>query len=340
MDVCRLFVLIQSIFVWLATGLLEHLNFKQTKNTHKIVYEQGTLPFPGDENCADIFDADSSFLCDVDQWLTVAEASDLYYWLRSHNYITCFEASAHKSDCFHKSITHYPSLFVSMVDMIRLNNASDCFPRKLSDQATPKRAELDSLANNGLFHFTSDSLEQFYADKEPPLCQVDIFLLLVKAVTLCDNGVWLTLRNHRKPMLGIALRLHGEQVLQEELTSSLKKLINTIVLNGSLLTTLDIIKTTLSALQPIINHAHEQQTFPLPESPCSKDFKNGHHIPKWAMTTFIVSVVLILFCTFIGYFINSHARAPQFCDPNPFTLINFGRRNGRKWRAGFGGGLI
>ncbi|KFD46331.1 hypothetical protein M514_12782 [Trichuris suis] len=302
-------------------------------------YDLTTFPAPDSPLCLNRSDYHSAFICDPDSWLSreafesvhllfISSKMRMTHCLNHPNRLPCPDGNLSQQNSSNLESAH-----LVMVNKVTLVNASRCekFPTEPFEE---KNLEVEEVAYENLMRFAT-SLLHMWNSRDGPTCVVDILLMMVKEVVLCDRGSRLTLRNHQRPTLVVTVRGEDDKLF----LGALKRLADENNRNVSLSSIPQRVENALVALEPLLETFRKsKRSRDSPES-CPPSGRPNSNIPTWAITTIVVSLFLIVVCTFVGYLVNNRSQTLRICDPNPFTLIDFTRRK-RKWRAGFGGGLI
>uniref|UniRef100_A0A5S6QTJ9 Uncharacterized protein n=1 Tax=Trichuris muris TaxID=70415 RepID=A0A5S6QTJ9_TRIMR len=302
-------------------------------------YDLATFPDPESPSCLTRPDVQDGLICDPNRWLSkeahisvhrlfVSSKMQLIHCFHRRNRLPCVQGNSS-----HPNPTDLQSAHFVMADKVSLVNVSLC-DKSATQPLEDKNVEVEEIAYKELMRFSTSLLNKWNG-RGCPACTVDILLMMVKEMVLCDRGTRLTLRNHRRPTLVVAIRGEDEGLF----FGALKRLADENNRDISLSSIPQRVEKALLALEPVLRALRQFRRSNIPRELCPSVGRPNHNIPTWATTTILVCLLLIVICTFVGYLVNNRSQTLQICDPNPFSLIDFTRRK-RKWRAGFGGGLI
>ncbi|VDP15020.1 unnamed protein product [Soboliphyme baturini] len=299
-----------------------------TIESSNVVFTSTTFPLPCNFVCHHGY-LDLPFACDPDRWLSQMEAIKLKEWIKNSQFGDCFSHGSFAPG--HSFIKRY-NIALVMVDSIDTAGTANGRCQEIAEEEEESQSttdnesnqgyDVDAIANRKAQKFASHLRWRYSTFRED--CTTDVLLLYAKEVIMCQNGVKLTLRNENNPVVAISFSSEVEEIVQRE--KRRKK-------TNSLTTSLDLYKKKDSPITYWIIYIYDQMDVILKVPSLTV-------IPLWAKVVFILSAVLIVLCTTLGHLLNISGNNLKIFDPNPCLLINFRRKKSRKWRAGFGAGLI
>ncbi|CDW58102.1 hypothetical protein TTRE_0000640501 [Trichuris trichiura] len=215
-------------------------------------YDLTSFPAPNSPLCQTRSDIRSAFICDPDSWLST-EAFNSVHLLFTSSKIRMTHCLNHRNrlpcpdgNLSHLSFSNLESTHLVMVNKVTLVNASRC--EKVATQSYEEKSlEVEEIAYENLMRFAS-SLLNTWNSRDSPTCLVDILLMMVKEVVLCDRGNRLTLRNHHRPTLVVTVRGENDRLL----LGALKRLADENNRNASLSSVPQRVENALLALEPLL----------------------------------------------------------------------------------------